>query len=328
MKAIAIPSWGGPEVLELVDRPQPVPAEDEVVIRVSVAGVNFADVMTRLGRHSAGPPPVIPGLEVAGEVVGVGPGVTTPSVGDRVAAFVVSGYAEFAVAKKELTWVLPDGVSFEEGAAFPTIGVTAFNLLTKAARLQPGETVMIGSAAGGVGTMAAQIARTLGAARVIGVVGARDKVATAERAGCDDVVVSSEGDLTARILELTHDNGVDVILNAVAGEELERDAERLANFGRLAVYGMASGRPGLIPSNSLHSRSCSLVGYSTSTYRKSRPHEVNAAGRAVLALLEAKRLEIFRGGDFDLENAADAHRHIESRRSVGKILLHVTQSTS
>jgi NADPH:quinone reductase len=328
MKAIAITSWGGPEVLELVDRPQPVPAEGEVVIRVSVAGLNFADVSTRLGRLGAGSPPVIPGLEVAGEVASVGPGVTAPSVGDRVAAFVSSGYAEFAVAKAELTWVLPDGVSFEEGAAFPTIGVTAFNLLTKAARLQPGETVMIWGAAGGVGTMAAQLARMFGAGQVIGVVGARDKAGTADRAGCDDVVVYSEGDLTARILELTHDHGADVILNAVAGEELERDADRLADFGRLAVYGMASGRPGLIPSNSLHSRSCSLVGYSTSIHRKSRPHEVNAAGRAVLTLLEAKRIEIFRGGDFDLEDAADAHRHIESRQSVGKILLHVANSTS
>lgn len=323
MRAIAATRWGGPEVLELVDIPQPVPEEGEVGIRVSVAGVNFADTMVRLGKHGAGSPPVVPGLEVAGEVVQVGPGVTAPQVGDRVAAFVSSGYAEFAVAKAELTWALPDDVGFEEAAAFPTVGVTAFNLLTKAARLEPGETVMIWSAAGGVGTMAAQLARTLGAGRVIGIVGSPDKVVTAERAGCDDVVVSSAGELTALILEMTHDRGVDVILNAIAGKELEGDADRLANFGRLAVYGMASGLPGLIPSNSLHSRSCSLVGYSTSSYRVSRPNEVNAAGRAVLALLQAKRIEIFRGGDFALEEAADAHVHIESRRSVGKILLHV-----
>lgn len=328
MRAIAATRWGGPEVLELVDMPQPVPIEGEVAIRVSVAGVNFADTMVRRGRHGSGSPPVIPGLEVAGEVVQVGPGVTEPRLGDRVAAFVSSGYAEFAVAKAELTWVLPDDVGFEEAAAFPTVGVTAFNLLTKAARLEPGESVMIWSAAGGVGTMAAQLARTLGAARVIGIVGSPDKVATAERAGCDDVLVSSGGGLTARILELTHDRGVDVILNAVAGEELERDADRLANFGRLAVYGMASGHPGLIPSNSLHTRGCSLVGYSTSSYRVSRPNEVNAAGTAVLALLAAKRLEIFRGGDFALEEATDAHVHIESRRSVGKILLHVANGKS
>jgi NADPH:quinone reductase len=327
MKAVAATRWGGPEVLELVEGPEPVPSDGEVVIRVSVAGVNFADVAAREGKRG-GSPPLIPGLEVAGEVVKVGPGVLAPSAGDRVAAFVSSGYAEFAVAKAELTWRLPDNVSFEVGAAFPTIGVTAINLLTKAARLQPGETVMIWSAAGGVGTTAAQLARTLGAARVIGVVGRRDKVATAERAGCDDVVVSSEEDLTARILELTHDKGVDVILNAVAGEELETDVERLADFGRLAVYGMAAGRPGLIPSNSLHSRSCSLVGYSTSTYRSSRPNEVNTTGRAVLGLLEAGRIEIFRGSDFALEDAAEAHRHIESRRSVGKILLHVNKSVS
>ena len=314
MRAIAITSWGGPEVLELMDSPQPVPAENEVAIRVSVAGLNFADVSTRLGRLGAGSPPVIPGLEVAGEVVSVGPGVTAPSVGDRVAAFVSSGYAEFAVAKAVLTWVLPDGVSFEEGAAFPTIGVTAFNLLTKAARLQPGETVMIWGAAGGVGTMAAQLARMFGAGQVIGVVGAGrqggDRRPRRMRSRCGVFRRGSDrahpGANPRPRCRCDSECG--------RGEELEKDADRLADFGRLAVYGMASGRPGLIPSNSLHSRSCSLVGYSTSIHRKSRPHEVNAAGRAVLTLLEAKRIEIFRGGDFDLEDAADAHRHIESRR--------------
>lgn len=320
MKAISIPEFGGPEVMELIEIPQPRPGASEVSISVEVAGVNFADALIRMGRHG-GSAPVVPGLEVAGIVAEVGPGVSSFAAGDRVAAFVSQGYAECAVANATLTWHLADGLDFKQAAGFPTVGITAFNLLTKAGRLQPGEVVLIWSAAGGVGTTAVQLAKLLGASNVIGVVGSMEKAETAERAGCDHVVVSGEGPLTDQVKDLTGGRGADVILNAVAGADLEEDVDRLADFGRLVVYGLASGRPGLVPSNSLHSRSCSLVGYSTSTYRRSRPHEAHEAGRVMLSLLDAGKLKIFLGEEFPLEDATSAHRLIESRDSVGKILL-------
>src|SRR4051812_19022037 len=170
MKAIMVHAFGGPETLRIDEQPDPQPGPGQVLIRVAATGVNFADIMARLGRyHGGSPPPFTPGLDVAGTITAVGDGVRELQVGQRVAAFPAGGgYAEQVLADPLLVYPLPDALDFDAAAAFPTIGVTAYNLLTICGRLQPGETVLIHAAAGGVGTTAVQLAKHLGAGRVIG----------------------------------------------------------------------------------------------------------------------------------------------------------------
>lgn len=323
MKAVVLPRYGAPEVLSYEDAPDPVPGEGEVLVRVAAASVNFADVLLRVGKyHQGAAPPTIPGLDVGGTIVEVGPGVTSLAVGDRVAAGLAGGgYAELAVAKQSLVWKLPEGIGSEEGAAFPIAGITAYNVLTLAGRLQPGESVVVHSAAGGVGTTAAQLARILGAGLVIGTVGDAAKAAAARDAGCDHVIVRGEKDVVARVNELTGGAGADLILDSVAGETLTRDLDCLAPFGRLVAFGISSGTPGQALSNQLHPLNRAVIGYSSGHYRRYRPDALRPAAEAVLGLLAAGRLRLVVGHRFPLAEAAQAHALIESRASVGKILL-------
>jgi NADPH2:quinone reductase len=323
MKAVVLPRYGGPEVLSYEDVPDPVPGEGEVLVRVAAASVNFADAKLRVGAyHQGASPPTIPGLDVAGTVAAVGPGVAGIAVGDRVAAGLSGGgYAELVVAKQSLVWKLPESVSDEAGAAFPVAGITAWNVLALAGRLAPGESVLVHSAAGGVGSTAAQLARHLGAGLVIGTVGDRAKVAAALDAGCDEVIVREEDDFAARVNELTAGAGADVILDSVAGETLTQGLGCLAPFGRLVAYGISSGEPGQALSSDLHPVNRSVVGYSSGHYRRYRPDALRPAADAVLGLLAEGRLRLVVGHRFPLAEAAQAHALIESRASIGKILL-------
>jgi NADPH2:quinone reductase len=323
MKAVVLPRYGGPEVLSYEDVPDPVPGEGEVLVHVEAASVNFADAKLRVGQyHQGAAPPTIPGLDVGGTVAAVGPGVTGLAVGDRVAAGLSGGgYAELAVAKASLVWRLPESIATGTGAAFPIAGITAYNVLTLAGRLQPGETVVVHSAAGGVGTTAAQLARLLGAARVIGTVGQHAKVAAARAAGCDEVVVRDEEDVVARVNQITGGSGADLILDSVAGDVLTRGLECLAPFGRIVAFGISSGVPGQVLSDRLHPLNRAVIGYSSGHYRRYRPDALRPAADAVLGLLADGRLRLVVGARFALADAAAAHRLIEGRSSVGKILL-------
>lgn len=323
MKAVVLPRYGGPEVLSYEDVPEPVAGPGQVLVQVEAASVNFADARLRVGAyHHGAPPPTIPGLDVGGTVLAVGEGVSGLAVGDRVAAGLTGGgYAERVVASAALVWRLPEGVSGEEGAAFPVAGITAYNLLTLAGRLVPGETVVVHSAAGGVGTTAAQLARLLGAGLVIGTVGDAAKADAARDAGCDHVVVRGDEDFAARVNELTGGAGADLILDSVAGEVMTRGMECLAPFGRLVAYGISSGEPGQVLSSSLHPVNRAFIGYSSGHYRKLRPEALRPAADAVLGLLADGRLRLVVGTRLPLAEAARAHELIESRASIGKILL-------
>ena len=318
-----LPRYGGPEVLSYQDVPDPVPGPGEVLVRVAAASVNFADAKLRVGAYHAGSePPTIPGFDVAGTVAAVGPGVTAVAVGDRVAAGLTGGgYAELAVAKDSLVWRLPEAVATEQGAAFPIAGITAYNILALAGRLQPGETVVVHSAAGGVGSTAAQVARALGAGRIIGTVGDAAKAAAARAAGCDEVLVRGEGDWVERVNALTGGAGADVILDGIAGDVLTRGMACLAPFGRMVAYGISSGEPGQALSSQLHPVNRAVVGYSSGHFRKLRPQALRPAAEAVLALLAEGRLRFAISERLPLAQAAQAHLLIESGTSTGKILL-------
>jgi NADPH:quinone reductase len=243
-------------------------------------------------------------------------------VGQRVAAFPAGGsYAEQVLADPALVYALPEGVDFDTAAAFPTIGVTAYNLLTLVGRLSAGETVLVHAAGGGVGTTAIQMARRLGAGKVIGTVGDDAKVALVHELGADEVINYRAEDFAARVRDLTGGNGADVILDSVAGPTFEASLSCLAPFGRLVVFGQASGEPGVARSADLYGLNRAVLGYSTGGYRRLRPAALRPAAEAVLHLLAGGEIRFVVGGRYPLAEAADAHRLLESRQSTGKILL-------
>lgn len=321
MHAIVADALGGPEVLNYRELPDPKPGPGQLLIGTRLTGVNFADIMARQGRyHGGAEPPFVPGLDCVGTVEALGDGVEAFAVGDRVAAFPAGGsYATQAVADARLTYSLPGGLADETGAGL-TVLVTAYNVLTLAGRLAPGETVLVHAAAGGVGHTAIQLARALGAGLVIGVVGSVEKAAVARAAGADHTVVRHEEDFVSRVLDLT-DGGADLILDSVAGETLVRGLACLAPFGRLVVYGQASGEPAQIPSSALHKENRAVIGYSSGNYRRHRAERLRPAVEAAFGHALDGQIRLLVGARYALQDAREAHVLLESGRSIGKILL-------
>jgi NADPH2:quinone reductase len=325
MKAILIKKFGGPEVLTYADLDDPQPAADQVLIRVHTVGVNFADVKARIGAyHIKLALPFIPGLDVAGTIAAVGPEVKTLKAGQRVVAFPQGGaYCELALAREVLTFPIPDAISDETAAAFPIVAGTAYAMLNRIARLRTGEGMLLHSAAGGVGTTALQIARHLGARPIIATVGSDAKKSLLAELGADAVVNYRSENHVEKTLALTEDKGVDVILNPLGGEMLERDLDCLAPFGRLICFGHASGQPASIPSDQLHGSCRAVLGFSFGTLRRTRPQEASSIMQAVIPLLAEGKIHMMMGKQFALAEAAEAHRLLESRTSTGKLLLKV-----
>ena len=230
MKGILVEKFGGPEVLAYRDLDDPQPKANQVLIRVHSAGVNFADVKERIGAyHIKQPLPFISGLDVAGTVEAVGPKVKKLKAGQRVVAFPQGGsYCEFAVANEGLVFPIPDSIKDDTAAAFPLVAGTSYAMLSRIAGLQASEGVLLHSAAGGVGTTALQIAKHLGARPIITTVGSDSKKKLLEELGVEAVVNYRSENYVEKTLALTDGKGVDVILNPLAGEILERDLECLA----------------------------------------------------------------------------------------------------
>lgn len=323
MKAIILEPDNDEATMRIENVPIPVPGPGEILLRVHVATVNFADILLREGRYSLSKePPVIPGLDAVGTVVKLGTGVSGLSIGDRVAAFCGGGaYAEYVTAAAGLCWLLPEEISDGEGAAVPTVGVTSYNLLTLAGRLQAGNSVMVHSAAGSVGSTCVQLARSLGAGTIIATVGSDDKKDIVSRLGCDNVINYRVEDHLSHAVKQILPGGVDVILDSVGGGMLHSDLQCLADFGRLVIFGHTSREEALIPATLLNPGNKALIGYSTTGYSRSRPEVLWAAGRAVLAALVNGTLQFLLEETYPLEDAREAHRVIESRRNIGKLLL-------
>ena len=325
MKGILVEKFGGPEVLAYRDLDDPQPKANQVLIRVHSAGVNFADVKSRIGAyHIKQPLPFISGLDVAGTIEAVGPKVKKLKAGQRVVAFPQGGsYCELAVANEGLVFPIPDSIKDDTAAAFPLVAGTSYAMLSRIAGLQASEGVLLHSAAGGVGTTALQIAKHLGARPIIATVGSDIKKKLLEELGADAVVNYRSENYVEKTLALTDGRGVDAILNPLAGEILERDLGCLAPFGRLICFGNASGQPASIPTSQLQGSCRSVLGFSFGTLRRKRPQEVPGIMQAVIALLAEGKIRMILGKQFPLAKAAEAHRYIESRKSTGKILLKV-----
>jgi NADPH2:quinone reductase len=288
--------------------------------------VNYAEIMARRHGYMVDQLPFIPGIEVAGYVHALGENVTGLHQGQPVAAFTKrGGYAEIAVAQADLTFPLDElaePVELATAAGFPTVAPTAYDLLAHVARLQRGETVLIHAAAGGVGTVAGQLARHMGAKHVLGVVSAARKAAYARRFGYEDVFLR-EGFVEA-VRAATKSHGVDVVLDAAGEPTRSQSLGVLAPFGRLVIYGNASGaperpiEPGMLLKNTI-----AVMGYSITGLSAVDPQRVAATARQALALLATKQIRLDITDILPLEEAARAHRLIESGASLGKLLLKV-----
>ncbi|MCM3472128.1 quinone oxidoreductase family protein [Brevibacillus borstelensis] len=324
MKAVLVTAFGGTEGMVYTEVEMPSIHPKQVLIRVEKTSVNFADIKSRYGKKGGGNLPFIPGLDAAGVIERVGSEVQSLHVGQRVIAFPHNGsYAEYIVADENLAFAIPDQLDFDTAAACPIVSFTSFKLLADVARLEKGETVLIHAATGGIGTTAIQLAKLLGAGKVIGTVGSESKAAIALEAGADHVICTDREDFAEKVNEWTDGEGVNVILDSIAGRVTEKSMECLAPYGRLVHFGNASGEVGQIRTIDLHASCRSVLGFSLGTTRSKRPQLLRETAERVLPYLADGRLKIKVGRRFALAEAAKAHEWVESRQSTGKVLLDV-----
>lgn len=326
MKAIRMHTYGDPSVLTLEDVPDPVPNEGEVLVRVGAVGLNYAETVARRGAYPTPPFPFIPGSEAAGEVVKLGKGVRGISEGAKVMFTPLHGaYAEYATASAAEVEFLPKGFSIEEGAAFRVNFLTAYLALKNRAMLRPGESVLIHSAAGGVGTAAIQLAKLMGG-RIFATVGSKHKMEIVAKLGADHVINYLEEDFVAAVKKANDGKGPDVILESGGGEIFDKSFNSLAPFGRMVVFGIASGQGGNVQTISearipWHRANSSLLGLYLGGLRQAQPEVVREALHDLLSMAENGRIRPVIGQTFPLAQAAKAHEFMASRQSHGKIVL-------
>ncbi|MEV3857539.1 zinc-binding dehydrogenase [Streptomyces sp. NPDC050095] len=322
MRAVRFGEYGGPEVLATVDVEVPEPGPGQVAIDVAYVGVNFADLKARSEGYRVTALPFVPGLEVSGRIRALGAGVEGFAVGQEVAALTEGGaYAEVVVADAVTVFPLPAGLTLRTAATLPTVLPTAYALLHSVGRLQAGESVLVQGAAGGVGTVAGQLARAAGAGRVIGVVSSAAKAEYARKYGYDDVVLTDG--FGSAVRELTGGRGVDLALDPVGGEVLRETLGALTVFGRLVSFGNASSAPAWqVGQPELYPTALSVGGFSILTLARTAPRELRALAERAFAV---PGIELPVTGEFALSDAAEAHRAIESRTSTGKLLLRVAE---
>ncbi len=321
MKAVRIHQRGGTEVMQLEEIATPVPQQGEVLIQVAVAGVNYADVGQRQGNYpNLAELPLTLGSEVAGTVVKTGPGVDASLEGHRVVSLVDAGYAEFALAKAEEIIPIIDGVSFAQATVIPVQGQTAYLLLDKATRLQQGERVLVHAAAGGVGSLAVQLAKSMGASMVIGTTTSQSKLGFIRELGADISVITKEASWIGQVMQATRGQGADIIFDPIGGEFGQQNIACLAPFGRIVVYGSLSGGVTPFVTQMLIPKCQSIIGYNTVI----QSHEDRMrASQALMQAIASGQLKTFVDHSFPLAEVAAAHKMLEENRATGKVVLMV-----
>jgi NADPH:quinone reductase len=312
MRAVQIEEFGGPDVLHLVDLPQPEPGEGEVLIEVSRAGINFADTHQRensyLSRYEV---PLVLGGEVAG---------TTPE-GQRVVALLRSGgYAQYAVAPGAAVFPIPDGV--DDGTALALIiqGLTAWHLFRTSAKLGEGESVVVISGAGGVGSLAVQLAKPFGAGRVIATASTEEKRAMAVALGADAAVDPAEEDLKPALIEANEGRPVDVVLEMSGGRVFDQCADALAPFGRIVAYGIASREQNTLETGRLMRKSRAVVGFWL-MHCLGRRDMMEEPLRDLFERAARGELRPQMGATYALSEIRRAHEDLQGRKTTGKLLL-------
>ncbi|KOU60386.1 quinone oxidoreductase [Streptomyces sp. MMG1533] len=322
MRAIEIQEHGGPEVLRPVEAEVPEPGPGQVSIDVAYAGVNFADLKARSDGYRVPALPFRPGLEASGRVRALGEGVTGLSVGQEVTALTDGGaYAEVAVAEAATVFPLPENVDLRTAATLPTVLPTAYALVHTVGRLQPGESVLVQGAAGGIGTVVGQLAKAAGAGAVYGVVSGEAKAAYAREHGYDEVFV---GEFEKAVREATGGRGVDLALDPVGGETFRGSLASLAVFGRLVSFGNASSaEPWKVGQPELFPYGVTVGGFSILTLAKTAPAQLRALAERAFTTVADGTVSLPVTAEFALTEAAEAHRLMGARASTGKLLLKV-----
>jgi NADPH2:quinone reductase len=318
MRAVQISDFGGPDVLELVDLPVPEPGDDEVLIRVDRAGINFADTHQRENAYVRKfGLPLVPGNEVVGAVEG-----GAMEAGTRVVAMTggAGGYAEYALAPLDSTYPLPDGVADEVALALLIQGLTAWHLHRTCARLSDGESVVVHSAAGGVGSLATQLARPMGAGRVIATAGSEERRAKALELGADVAVDPDTEDLTAALIEANEGRPLDVVLETSGGRVFDASFEALAPFGRLVVYGISSREQNEVRTGRLLRGSRSVIGFWL-MHCLDRPELLRGPLADLFQRAARGELTPVLGGTYPLSEVRRAHEDLVGRRTTGKLVL-------
>lgn len=325
MRAVVVPHPGDADVLRLEERPDPVPAEDEVRIRVAAAGLNGADLSQRRGFYPSPPgAPEWPGLEVSGTIDAVGAEVDEWRVGDRVCALLPGGgYAEYVTVHSRLVLPVPDAVDLVEAAGLPEVAATVWSNLFGIGRLSAGEALLVHGGSSGIGTMAIQLGRAFGA-DVIATAGSDDKAAFCREVGAHAAVNYRDQDFVEAVNAFTDGRGVDVVLDIVGGAYIARDLEALAVGGRILSIAVRDREPASVDMGLLMRKRASLHG----TTLRARPLAervaiIAAVRENVWPLLAEGRVRPVIDSVFDLEDAAAAHRRMESSSHRGKILLRV-----
>ena len=336
MRQVVIPRYGAPDVLEIRDVPDPSPGDDDIRIHVRAAGINFADILARLGLYPDAPkPPMVVGYEVAGRVDAVGRNVVAFAAGDRVVALTrFGGYSDTVVVPTAQAFHFPDELSDAEAAAVPVNYLTAAIALYKMAALSPGETVLVHNAGGGVGIAATQLAR-LRRATVIGTASAFKHDAL-RSFGVDHAIDYRHANVAEEVKKLTRGRGVDVILDPIGGRSFTDSYRMLAPLGRLVIFGLSAAAPGeqrnlwrafrawlatpRFNPLSLINRNRGVVGLNVGHLWDERK-QLGGLMEMLISELRAGRITPVVARTFPLDRAADAHRFIQSRANIGKVVL-------
>ena len=326
MKALVCQGFGPPEELRLGELPSPTPAKGEVLITVAAAGVSFADtLMIRDLHQNKHTLPFAAGMEVAGRIAALGEGVETLSVGDRIVALVYDGgYAEQAVAPALETFRIPDGMDYATAAAMCGAYLTSHGALVWQGAVQPGETVLVLGAAGGVGLAAVEIAKALGA-KVIAAASSAEKLAVAAAHGADHGINYAEADLRAEALALTGGNGVNVVYDPVAGDLYEPSFRSLDWGGRYLTIGYAGGAIPKIPANQLLVKNRAALGFALFYYRKRRPDLLAKSAAQLMDWFTAGKIRPHVSERYSLADGPKALRRIMDRQATGRLVLDIAE---
>lgn len=327
MKGIGVRAFGGPEALELLDWPEPQPGAGEARVKVAVAGVNFMDVYMRSGQYAKSqtyvtPLPLLLGMEGAGIVDAVGPGVQDIRPGDRVAWCISRGaYAQYAVVPAWKLVPVPEGVELELAAALQLQGSTAHYLTHSLFPLQPGQSCLVHAGAGGVGQLLIQLARARGA-RVLATVGSAEKAQIVKGLGADAAILYRETDFREAVMALTEGAGVDVVYDSVGRDTIHKSIRSLRRRGTCVMFGAASGQvEGIAPLELAEAGSVFFTRPHLADYMQ--PHEVRGRAADLFAMAAAGRLAVTIDRTYALAKLADAHRALEARQTHGKLLIQI-----
>ena len=324
MKAIVARQWCEPRGLMMEEVDLPEPKEGQVRVQVHSAALNFPDILLIGGKYQVKPAlPFTPGLEVAGRIDAVGAGVAGFEVGQRVLAQLsMGGFAEYAVAGAAALQRIPQAMSDDEAAAFPLVYQTSYVALVVRGALQKNETVLVHSAAGGVGLAALQIARALGAGKIIGTVGSDSKLDLVRQNGADIAVNYQTEDFVEVVKGETKGRGADVIFDPVGGELGQRSTKCIAFEGRLLIIGFTSGAFSNFVSNHILMKNYSIVGVHWGLYQQQNPAKIAQAWKALWELYAAGHIHPLVGRRYAMHQVAEAMEALTSRAAVGKIVLH------